>query len=121
LRAGAYNIELSGSTARPLTPSLCPPASFASGRTARMRKHESALRPKFGHEDRVSGSYHKRCASSAYGPSHLYLLFPDMCRWSCKTRRSDGKGCIVERRECWFASKRVVEVVDAGRFFATAA
>lgn len=31
----AYRIELSVSTASPFTPSLCPPAEFASGKTTR--------------------------------------------------------------------------------------
>jgi hypothetical protein len=36
-------MELCESTANPLTPSLCPPAEFASGRT--LERHESALVP----------------------------------------------------------------------------
>jgi len=35
----AYSIDLSLSTARPLTPSLCPPAEFASGKTVTSQRN----------------------------------------------------------------------------------
>ena len=55
----AYRIELSESTARPLTPSLCPPVEFAKGRTAI--------------QDDQYDSSHKICRSCYSLAGHVYL------------------------------------------------
>ena len=36
--ARSHNMEWSSSTARPLTPNLCPPGEFARGKTANVRE-----------------------------------------------------------------------------------